>query len=133
MAKLWSWKVVSVDPVKDIIAFIMHLQQNTPHNRCMITKCDIMSLKNRACSNVYQAMPLEAISEDDWLHTDVGRHNNVDRSNYVTELGHNAWRDVRRFEPNSVKLAFHSVEALCALEIFLLMTHDEKENHSCVF
>ena len=31
-------------------------------------------LRLREC---YQAMPLEAISEDDWLHTDFGRHNNI--------------------------------------------------------
>ena len=51
----------------------MHLQHNSPDYRGMIT-CDItVELRLREC---YQAMPLEAISEEDW-YTDVDRNNNV--------------------------------------------------------
>ena len=51
----------------------MHLLQFLDY-RGMITWCDItVELRLREC---YQAMPLEAISEDDWLLNDVGCENN---------------------------------------------------------
>ena len=45
-------------------------------------------------------MPLEVVSDDDWLHTDVGRDSNVDWSpNHVNT--HNAQCDVSKFGQNS--------------------------------
>ena len=38
-----------------------------------------------------QAVPLEATSEDDCLHTDIGRDNNVRLLNDVTDLRHNTF------------------------------------------
>ena len=54
----------------------MHMLPNSPDNWGMITQCDIVTLELclREC---YRAMLTEAISEDNWLHIDVGRDNNV--------------------------------------------------------
>ena len=49
-------------------------------------------------------MPLDAISEDDWLHNDVGPDNVW--SNDVTESWHNTWRYVSKFGQNSVCVSF---------------------------
>ena len=49
---------------------------------------DILELRSREC---YHTTPLQAISEDDWLHTNVGRDNNLRLVNDVTDLRHNAF------------------------------------------
>ena len=43
----------------------------------MKTQCAIMSLNKLRLHGRYQAMCLEVISEDDWLHTNFGSDNNV--------------------------------------------------------
>ena len=51
-----------------ILTFIMCLLQNWG----IITRCVILELCLREC---YKSMTLEAISDDDWLLTDVERYN----------------------------------------------------------
>ena len=50
----------------------------------------------------YQAIPLEAISEEDWLHTDVDRDNNVWLVKWRHWLTSKRIHDVSKFEQNCV-------------------------------
>ena len=38
---------------------------------------DVKQQCNAIAQNFYQAMPLEMVSEDVWLHTDAGSDNNI--------------------------------------------------------
>ena len=42
----------------------MHLLQNSPDNRGMITICDIRVTVEMSLRECYQAMPLEAVSQE---------------------------------------------------------------------
>lgn len=54
----------------------------------------------------YQTGAVEAISEDDWLHTENGVMRTFDKSDGVIDLRHNAQRNVSKFERNSVVFNF---------------------------
>ena len=65
-----------------------------------------------ALARSYQAVPLEAISKDDLLHTGVDRDENIDWLNVVTQdIRHHAYATSA-----SSKFAFHLFESLCALK-----------------
>ena len=59
-----------------VLQFIMHLLQNLPDNGYdNIMGYQVTSeLRLHEC---YQEMPLEVISKEDWLHTDINCYYNV--------------------------------------------------------
>ena len=66
-------------------------------------------------------MPLEAMSEDDWLHTDVGGDNNFRWLNDIANLCHNTFV----MSASSNRTAFVFFVCLSLFIPYLLMMNDK--------